>query len=116
MKKSKIAAGVLLLAMGLTPVNSGLSYADDMGDPQVEASTQAETSENDKTTEDTNTTDENKELEISGEKEMEKQQASDTETLADVFSMEQFIDNKVREISTTKLYLSLIHISEPTRR
>ena len=104
MKKSKIAAGVLLLAMGLTPVNSGLSYADDMGDPQVEASTQTETSENDKTTEDTNTTDENKELEISGEKEMENQQASDTETLAGVFSMEQFIDNKVREISTTKLY------------
>ena len=104
MKKSKIAAGVLLLAMGLTPVNSGLSYADDMGDPQVEASTQTETSENDKTSEDTNTTEENKELEISEEKEMENQQASDTETLAGVFSMEQFIDNKVSEISATKLY------------
>lgn len=104
MKKSKIAAGVLLLAMGLTPVNSGLSYADDMGDPQVEASTQTETSENDKTSEDTNTTDENKELEISGEKEMENQQASDTETLADVFSMEKFINDKVSEISATKLY------------
>lgn len=104
MKKSKIAAGVLLLAMGLTPVNSGLSYADDMENQEVEASTQTETSENDKTTEDTNTTDENKELEISGEKEMENQQASDTETLAGVFSMEQFIDNKVSEISATKLY------------
>ena len=38
MKKSKIAAGVLLLAMGLTPVNSGLSYADDIEETQVETS------------------------------------------------------------------------------
>lgn len=108
MKKSKIAAGVLLLAMGLTPVNSGLSYADDIEETQVEESTQTEpTGEEteDKASEDTNKTGEIKdELEISDEKEMENQQASDVEPLVEDFSMEEFINNKVSEISATKLY------------
>lgn len=108
MKKSKIAAGVLLLAMGLTPVNSGLSYADDIEETQVEESTQTEpTGEEteDKASEDTNKTGENKdELEISDEKEMENQQASEVEPLVEDFSMEEFINNKVSEISATKLY------------
>ena len=108
MKKSKIAAGVLLLAMGLTPVNSGLSYADDIEETQVEESTQTEpTGEEteDKASEDTNKTGENKEeLEISDEKEMENQQENDVEPLVEDFSMEEFIDNKVSEISATKLY------------
>lgn len=108
MKKSKIAAGVLLLAMGLTPVNSGLSYADDIDQAQVEESTQTEpTGEEteDKASEDTNKTGGNKEeLEISDEKEMENQQANDVEPLVEDFSMEEFIDNKVSEISATKLY------------
>lgn len=108
MKKSKIAAGVLLLAMGLTPVNSGLSYADDIDQAQVEESTQeenAQTETTDKTTKDTDTIVENKdELEISDEKEMENQQANDVEPLVEDFSMEEFINNKVSEISATKLY------------
>lgn len=108
MKKSKIAAGVLLLAMGLTPVNSGLSYADEIDKAQVEESTQeenAQTETTDKTTENTDTIVENKdELEMSDEKEIENQQANDIDPLAEDFSMEEFIDNKVREISATKLY------------
>lgn len=108
MKKSKIAAGVLLLAMGLTPVNSGLSYADDIEETQVEESTQTEpTGEEteDKASEDTNKTGENKdELEISDEKEMENQQENDVDPLVEDFSMEEFINNKVSEISATKLY------------
>ncbi len=108
MKKSKIAAGVLLLAMGLTPVNSGLSYADDIDQVQVEENTQeenAQTETTDKTNKDTDTIVENKdELEISDEKEMENQQANDVEPLVEDFSMEEFIDNKVSEIGATKLY------------
>lgn len=108
MKKSKIAAGVLLLAMGLTPVNSGLSYADDIEETQVEENTQAENAQTetiDKTTKDTDTIAENKdELEISEEKEIENQQENDVEPLVEDFSMEEFIDNKVSEISATKLY------------
>lgn len=108
MKKSKIAAGVLLLAMGLTPVNSGLSYADDIDQTQVEESTQeenAQTETTDKTTKDTDTVVENKdELEISDEKEMENQQANEVEPLVEDFSMEEFINNKVSEIGATKLY------------
>lgn len=108
MKKSKIAAGVLLLAMGLTPVNSGLSYADDIEETQVEESTQTEpTGEEteDKASEDTNKTGENKdELEISDEKEMENQQENDVDPLVEDFSMEEFINNKVSEIGATKLY------------
>lgn len=108
MKKSKIAAGVLLLAMGLTPVNSGLSYADDIEETQVEESTQTEpTGEEteDKASEDTNKTGENKdELEISDEKEMENRQENDVDPLVEDFSMEEFINNKVSEISATKLY------------
>lgn len=108
MKKSKIAAGVLLLAMGLTPVNSGLSYADDIDQVQVEENTQeenAQTETTDKTTKDTDTIVENKdELEISDEKEMENQQANEVKPLVEDFSMEEFIDNKVSEISATKLY------------
>ena len=108
MKKSKIAAGVLLLAMGLTPVNSGLSYADDIDQTQVEESTQeenAQTETTDKTTKDTDTVVENKdELEISDEKEMENQQENDVEPLVEDFSMEEFINNKVSEIGATKLY------------
>ena len=108
MKKSKIAAGVLLLAMGLTPINSGLSYADDIEETQVEEITQTEpTGEEteDKASEDTNKTGENKEeLEISDEKEMENQQANDVDPLVEDFSMEEFINNKVSEISATKLY------------
>lgn len=108
MKKSKIAAGVLLLAMGLTPVNSGLSYADDIEETQVEESTQTEpTGEEteDKASEDTNKTGENKdELEISDEKEMENQQENDVDPLVEDFSMEEFINKKVSEISATKLY------------
>lgn len=108
MKKSKIAAGVLLLAMGLTPVNSGLSYADDIDQVQVEESTQeenAQTETTDKTTKDTDTVVENKDqLEISEEKEMENQQANDVDPLVEDFSMEKFINNKVSEISATKLY------------
>ena len=108
MKKSKIAAGVLLLAMGLTPVNSGLSYADDIEETQVEENTQAEnvqTETIDKTTKDTDTVVENKdELEISDEKEMENQQENDVDPLVEDFSMEEFINNKVSEISATKLY------------
>lgn len=108
MKKSKIAAGVLLLAMGLTPVNSGLSYADDIDQVQVEENTQeenAQTETTDKTTKDTDTIVENKdELEISDEQEMENQQANEVKPLVEDFSMEEFIDNKVSEISATKLY------------
>lgn len=108
MKKSKIAAGVLLLAMGLTPVNSGLSYADDIDQVQVEENTQeenAQTETTDKTTKDTDTVVENKdELEISDEKEMENQQENDVDPLVEDFSMEEFINNKVSEISATKLY------------
>lgn len=108
MKKSKIAAGVLLLAMGLTPVNSGLSYADDIEETQVEESTQeenAQTETTDKTTKDTDTVVENKdELEISDEKEMENQQENDVDPLVEDFSMEEFINNKVSEISATNLY------------
>lgn len=108
MKKSKIAAGVLLLAMGLTPVNSGLSYADEIDNQQVEENTQAENNDKEKEeniSEDIDSTDENKEeLEISDEKEMENQQANDVEPLVEDFSMEEFIDNKVSEISATKLY------------
>lgn len=108
MKKSKIAAGVLLLAMGLTPVNSGLSYADEIDNPRVEESTQAEPTgkeTEDKASEDTNTIVENKdELEISEEKEMENQQENDVDPLVEDFSMEEFINNKVSEISATKLY------------
>lgn len=113
MKKSKIAAGVLLLAMGLTPVNSGLSYADDIDQVQVEENTQEENTQTeptdketeDKASEDTNTTGENKDqLEISEEKEMENQQANEVEPLVEDFSMEEFINNKVSEISATKLY------------
>lgn len=113
MKKSKIAAGVLLLAMGLTPVNSGLSYADDIDQVQVEENTQEENTQTeptdketeDKASEDTNTTGENKDqLEISEEKEIENQQANEVEPLVEDFSMEEFINNKVSEISATKLY------------
>lgn len=108
MKKSKIAAGVLLLAMGLTPVNSGLSYADDIDQVQVEENTQEENAQietTDKTTKDTDTVVENKdELEISDEKEMENQQENDVDPLVEDFSMEEFINNKVSEISATKLY------------
>lgn len=107
MKKSKIAAGVLLLAMGLTPVNSGLSYADDIENQQVEEGDQIDAAgkeTEDKTSEDTNKDENKDELEIPEEKEIEKQQANDVEPLADVFSMEEFIDNKVSEISATKLY------------
>ena len=108
MKKSKIAAGVLLLAMGLTPVNSGLSYADDIEETQVEEITQTEPTDKeteDKASEDTNKNGENKDqLEISEEKEIENQQANEVEPLVEDFSMEEFINNKVSEISTTKLY------------
>lgn len=113
MKKSKIAAGVLLLAMGLTPVNSGLSYADDIDQVQVEENTQEENTQTeptdketeDKASEDTNKTGENKDqLEISEEKEIENQQANEVEPLVEDFSMEEFINNKVSEISATKLY------------
>lgn len=108
MKKSKIAAGVLLLAMGLTPVNSGLSYADDIEETLVEEITQTEPTDKeteDKASEDTNKNGENKDqLEISDEKEMENQQANDVEPLVEDFSMEEFINNKVSGISATKLY------------
>ena len=122
MKKSKIAAGVLLLAMGLSPLNSELSYADEMVDSQVETGVEEDANKesNDeltkKTNEELNTetkdaTDDDKnsknsedELEISEDKKVENQQANNVEPLVEDFSMEEFIDNKVSEISATKLY------------
>ena len=122
MKKSKIAAGVLLLAMGLSPVNSGLSYADEAVDSQVETGVEEDANKesNDelikKTNEESNTetedvTDDDKnsnnnenELEISEDKKVENQQANDVLPLAEDFSMEDFINGKVSEIEATKLY------------
>lgn len=122
MKKSKIAAGVLLLAMGLSPVNSGLSYAEEAVDSQVETGVEEDANKesNDelikKTNEESNTetedvTDDDKnsknienELEISEDKKVESQQANDVLPIAEDFSMEDFINGKVSEIEATKLY------------
>lgn len=122
MKKSKIAAGVLLLAMGLSPVNSGLSYAEEAVDSQVEAGVEEDANKesNDelikKTNEESNTetedvTDDDKnskniedKLEISEDKKVENQQANDVLPIAEDFSMEDFINGKVSEIEATKLY------------
>lgn len=119
MKKSKIAAGVLLLAMGLTPVNSVLSYADDIDNPQVETSVEEDANKelndelNKKTNEESDTEtkdviDDDKnannnedELEISDPISEDNQQASADEN---VFSSDEYIDEKVKEIETTKLY------------
>lgn len=122
MKKSKIAAGVLLLAMGLSPVNSGLSYADEAVDSQVETGVEEDANKesNDelikKTNEESNTETEDiidddknsknieNELEISEDKKVENQQANDVLPIAEDFSMEDFINGKVSEIEATKLY------------
>lgn len=122
MKKSKIAAGVLLLAMGLSPVNSGLSYAEEAVDSQVETGVEEDANKesNDelikKTNEESNTetedvTDDDKnsknienKLEISEDKKVESQQANDVLPIAEDFSMEDFINGKVSEIEATKLY------------
>ena len=120
MKKSKIAAGVLLLAMGLTPVNSGLSYADDIEQPQVETSVEEKDANkelndelNEKTNEELDTetkdvTDDDKnannnedELEISDPISEDNQQASADEN---DFSVDEYIDEKIKEIEATKLY------------
>ncbi|EGC82694.1 hypothetical protein [Anaerococcus prevotii] len=120
MKKSKIAAGVLLLAMGLTPVNSGLSYADDIEDVQVETSVEEkdankeldgelikntneelDTETKDVTDDDKNTSKTEDELEISDPISEDNQQAYANEN---VFSIDEYIDEKVKEIETTKLY------------
>lgn len=122
MKKSKIAAGVLLLAMGLSPVNSGLSYADEAVDSQVETGVEEDANKesNDelikKTNEESNTETEDvidddknsknieDKLEISEDKKVESQQANDVLPIAEDFSMEDFINGKVSEIEATKLY------------
>ena len=120
MKKSKIAAGVLLLAMGLTPVNSVLSYADDIDNPQVETSVEekdankelndelnkktneeSDTETKDVTDDDKNTNKTEDELEISDPISVDNQQASADEN---DFSIDEYIDEKVKEIETTKLY------------
>ena len=120
MKKSKIAAGVLLLAMGLTPVNSVLSYADDIDNPQVETSVEekdankelndelnkktneeSDTETKDVTDDDKNTNKTEDELEISDPISVDNQQASADEN---DFSVDEYIDEKVKEIETTKLY------------
>lgn len=120
MKKSKIAAGVLLLAMGLTPVNSGLSYADDIEETQVENSVEEKdankeldgelikntdeelnTQTKDVTDDDKNTNKTEDELEISDPISEDNQQAYANEN---VFSIDEYIDEKVKEIETTKLY------------
>lgn len=120
MKKSKIAAGVLLLAMGLTPVNSGLSYADDIDQVQVETSVEEKddnkeldgelikktneelnTETKDVTDDDKNTSKTEDELEISDPISEDNQQASADEN---DFSIDEYIDEKVKEIEATKLY------------
>lgn len=120
MKKSKIAAGVLLLAMGLTPVNSGLSYADDIEETQVETSAEEkdtnkeldgelnkktnkelDTETKDVTDDDKNTNNNEDDLEISDPISDESQQASANEN---DFSIDKYIDEKVKEIEATKLY------------
>lgn len=120
MKKSKVAAGVLLLAMGLTPVNSGLSYADDIEQPQVETSAEEKdvnkeldgelikntdeelnTQTKDVTDDDKNTNNNEDELEISDPISVDNQQASANEN---GFSVDEYIDEKVKEIEATKLY------------
>lgn len=120
MKKSKIAAGVLVLTMGLTPVNSGLSYADDIEDVQVENSVEEKdankeldgeliknkdeelnTRTKDVTDDDKNTSKTEDELEISDLISEDNQQASADEN---DFSVDEYIDEKVKEIEATKLY------------
>ena len=120
MKKSKIAAGVLLLAMGLTPVNSGLSYADDIEETQVETSAEEKdtnkelndelikntneeinTQTKDVTDDDKNTNKTEDDLEISDPISEDNQQASADEN---DFSVDKYIDEKVKEIEATKLY------------
>lgn len=122
MKKSKIAAGVLLLAMGLSPVNSGLSYAEEAVDSQVETGVEEDankesndelikktngessTETEDVTDDDKNSKNIENELEISEDKKVESQQANDVLPIAEDFSMEDFINGKVSEIEATKLY------------
>lgn len=120
MKKSKIAAGVLLLAMGLTPVNSGLSYADDIEETQVETSAEEKdtnkelsdelikntneelnTETKDVTDDDKNANNNEDEFEISDPISVDNQQASADEN---GFSVDEYIDEKVKEIEATKLY------------
>lgn len=119
MKKSKIAAGVILLAMGLTPVNSGLSYADEIDNPQVETSVEEDankelndelnkkineeldTETKDITDDDKNTNKTEDDLEISDPISEDNQQASANEN---DFSVDEYIDEKVKEIEATKLY------------